>query len=100
MRGRDCIALLISATIVAGCSMVGPPFETGLPPGTEVDPGQQAVAVCYSGRTTSREELMTTVADLCTEPGASLQLRSEDVQLNDCPLFQKRRAVFVCTAPR
>lgn len=89
---------------LGGCGtfwqVVGEPSETNKPAEVTVLPDQEAVAVCYNGNNTTREELSTAARNLCKEPGSSVQFRIEDLHFNDCPLLKKRRAVFICTDPK
>lgn len=104
MRRRDCIALLLGTAALGGCGtfwqVVGEPSKTDTPAEVSVRPDQQAVAVCYNGNNTTREELSTAARNLCKEPGSSVRFQTEDLHFNDCPLLKKRRAVFVCTDPK
>jgi hypothetical protein len=105
MRLMAFFILLLSLVAVTGCErvsrMTGAPSKTSLPDyypaGTEKG---QKVAVCYGGATTSMEALAAAAAELCKEPGSTVELVTEDLHLNECPLLKKRRAVFACHEPR
>jgi hypothetical protein len=105
MRLAAFLILLLSLVAVTGCErisrMTGAPSRTTLPEcypaGTEKG---QKVAVCYGGATTSMEALAAAAAELCKEPGSTVEFVTEDLHLNECPLLKKRRAVFACHEPR
>lgn len=105
MRKSVFAVLGLAAISLAGCDSLsqysGDPSETSLPihlPST-APPGEK-VAVCYSASASTRETVMQAAAELCKEPGSTIDFVTEDFYLNDCPLLKKRRAVFVCYWPK
>ena len=105
MRLWTIFAILLSLLAVSGCErvsrMTGAPSKTTLPDyypaGT---PEGEKVAVCYGGATASMKDLAAAAAELCKEPHSTVTFVTDDVQLNECPLLKKRRAVFVCHDPK
>ena len=105
MRLPVILMLMLSLLAAAGCGsigrMAGAPSRTSLPEhfpaGT---PKGEKVAVCYGSATSSMEQLTAAAAEMCSQPGSTVTFITEDVQLNECPLVKKRRAVFSCHAPR
>lgn len=106
MRTGAILFILLATLALAACDTVGrlgagEPTKTSLPEHLPPDsPANQKVAVCYTGRSTTKQALYAAAAELCKEPGSSVQYLMEDLNLNDCPLLKKRRAVFVCYEPR
>ncbi len=80
MRLTAFLILILSLIAVTGCErvgrMTGAPSKTSLPDyypaGT--DKGEK-VAVCYGGATTSMEALAAAAAELCKEPGSTVDVR-------------------------
>jgi len=104
MRRLAALALVLAAVTLAGCDrlsrMTGAPSKTTLPENLPLgSPAGEKVAVCYGGATESMQALTEAAAELCKEPGSTATFLVEDLHLNDCPLFKKRRAVFVCHEP-
>jgi len=105
MRLTAFLILFLSLVAVTGCErisrMTGAPSKTSLPayypPGTATG---EKVAVCYGGATPSMEALAAAAAELCKEPGSTVEFVTEDLHLNECPLLKKRRAIFTCHEPR
>ena len=59
--------------------------STILPPHLPADaPQGQKVAVCYSASASDRETVMKAAAELCKEPGSTVDIVTEDFYLNDC----------------
>lgn len=105
MKALTSLVFGIAALLIAGCDTVsqysGDPTKTTLPPHLPAGaPGGQKVAVCYSASASDRETVMKVAAELCKEPGSTVDIVAEDFYLNDCPLLKKRRAVFVCHYPK
>jgi hypothetical protein len=107
MRFVTFLTLMLSLLALAGCGsigrMTGAPSRTTLPDhlpaGTPKEKKEEKVAVCYGAATSSKEQLATAAAEFCKEPGSTVTFLTEDVQLNECPLLKKRRAVFSCHEP-
>lgn len=105
MRLLIVLGVTLSLLAMAGCGsigrMAGAPSRTTVPDhfpaGT---PKGEKVAVCYGAATSSMEQLTAAAAEMCSQPGSTVTFITEDVQLNECPLVKKRRAVFSCHAPR
>jgi hypothetical protein len=105
MRLTAFLVILLSLAAVAGCArvsrMTGAPSKTSQPDYYPAGAGKgEKVAVCYGGATTSMEALAAAAAELCKEPGSTVEFVTEDLHLNECPLLKKRRAVFTCHDPR
>jgi hypothetical protein len=105
MRPSVCISLILTVLTLAGCDsisrMTGAPSKTSVPSNMPAGgPPGERVAVCYGGATSSMAELAAAAAEICKEPGSTVEYLTSDLNLNDCPLLKKRRAVFVCHAPR
>ena len=105
MRLMALLMLILTLVAVTGCGsigrMAGAPSKTSLPDYYPPNaPEGQKVAVCYGAATKSMKELAAAAAELCKEPGSTVAFVTEDVQLNECPLLKKRRAVFACQEPR
>lgn len=99
------LALLLSAATLTGCDrvgrMAGAPSPTTVPDNLPVDsPRGPKVAVCYSGGVLTMDDLVTAAVAQCKEPGSTVEYLTGDLHFNECPLFKKRRAVFVCHEPR
>jgi hypothetical protein len=87
--------------VLAACaSIAGEPSMTTLPEDMSDEMRDRAVAVCYAASASTREDLEAAAKENCPEPGSSVAFRSEDLVFNDCPMVKKRRAVFLCTAPK
>lgn len=103
MRALYFVLVFVVAALLAGCGTIGrwagDPSKTSLPPNLSVEKGSEAVALCYNGNSTTRQVLDAAALELCPEPGSSVRFLREDLNLNECPLVKKRRAVFVCTPP-
>ena len=103
MRRLFFVLMLGVLLVPAACGTVsrfaGEPRETSLPANLPNEVGARSVAVCYNGNSTTREALDAAARELCKEPDSTVQFLREDLNLNDCPLIKKRRAVFVCTPP-
>jgi hypothetical protein len=101
-------ALVLGLAVVlslSGCDTAsrysGEPSPTSLPQHLPAGaPRGEKVAVCYSASASTRETVMKAAAELCKEPGSTVDIVTEDFYLNDCPLLKKRRAVFVCHYPK
>jgi len=105
MKASTSLVLGLAVLLIAGCDTAsrysGDPTKTILPPHLPADaPQGQKVAVCYSASASDRETVMKAAAELCKEPGSTVDIVTEDFYLNDCPLLKKRRAVFVCHYPK
>lgn len=105
MKASVAVVLGFAALLLAGCDTVsqygGEPSKTTLPPHLpKTAPPGEKVAVCYSASASTREAVMNAAAELCKEPGSTVDFVTEDYYLNDCPLLKKRRAVFVCHYPQ
>ncbi|MCG8543416.1 MAG: hypothetical protein MJE12_04330 [Alphaproteobacteria bacterium] len=103
MRRLSLVMILGTLLATAACGTVGrfagDPRRTSLPQNLSKDLKPHAVAVCYNGNSTTREALDAAARELCKEPDSTVQFLREDLNLNDCPLVKKRRAVFICTPP-
>lgn len=91
--------------LLSGCDTAsqfsGDPSETTRPRHLPANaPAGEKVAVCYSASASTRETVIKAAAELCKEPGSTVDIVTEDFYLNDCPLLKKRRAVFVCRYPK
>ena len=88
---------------LAGCgwigSLGGDPSATGVPQRISERSEGAHVGLCYNGHNTSRDDLFAAARERCPEPGSDVRFRYQDLNLNDCPLFKKRRAVFTCIPP-
>lgn len=95
---------LFLASPIAGCGWIGglsgDPSTTGVPQRVSDRFEGAHVGLCYNGHDTSRDGLFAAARERCPEPGSDVRFRYQDLNLNDCPLFKKRRAVFACIPPR
>jgi len=86
-----------AALALAGCaSVAGDPEKTAIPYDAPLDVRSGMVAVCYSAHVSTPEQVSVAAAELCSEPNTPVRLWRDDLVMNECPLFKKRRAVFIC----
>ena len=101
MSGRAQFAMLAVLSGLAGCaSVAGDPERTDVPHDAPYAMRSRMVAVCYSAQVSTPEQVTTAAAALCREPDTSVTLWREDLVLNGCPFFKKRRAAFSCNYPK
>lgn len=90
-----------AVTVAAGCaSVAGDPERTSIPFDVPHEMRSRVVAVCYSARVSTAEQVAKAAAEFCAEPDTPVELWREDLVFNECPLFKKRRAVFSCKYPK
>jgi len=86
---------------LAGCaSIAGDPERTDVPHDAPYAMRSRMVAVCYSAQVSTPEQVSSAAAALCNEPDTPVTLWREDLVLNSCPFFKKRRAAFSCNYPK
>ena len=91
---------LASAFVLAasGCTDY-PPTETTNPL-TVPDSRKDIVSVCYNEANHKRSEVEAVALAACAKGTASVWAWRVDEMFNDCPLFKKTRASFVCVPGR
>jgi hypothetical protein len=90
---------------LAQCRGALPPYET-VPPAlsrAELDAAAGAtapprVAVCYNAFTTTAAEVRAIAQQSC-QAGTVPRPSNRDLSLDNCPLLQPARAIFVCAGP-
>lgn len=92
-------ALTVSALgaaflLLAGCAEA--PSETDTNGVRPTD--YPIVALCYSSRNTTREELAALAMELCFEGTSRVEVWDHDGILNNCPLTKKNRVTYRCLA--
>lgn len=101
MPGKMRNPLLMALLGLAGCaSIAGEPERTNIPNDAPYDIRSRLVAVCYSAHVSTTAQVAKAAAELCREPDTPVELWRDDIVLNDCPFFKKRRAVFTCNYPK
>ena len=81
--------------MLAAC-MDNPPTKTAIPFSVPFD-REDIVSVCYDTDDHSRSEIESVAFDVCGKRAISVTPWRVDTYLNDCPVFKKTRASFVCT---
>lgn len=82
----------LSAAILSACADPPGPTDTGGTPPTEL----QTVAFCYSGQTTTRDQLFAMALAECPAGTRSAEVWEHDTFFNSCPLSKKNRVTFRC----
>jgi hypothetical protein len=93
---RRALALLLAASLLAGCASTFEPFDTaGRPAPKEVSEEGERVGVCYNALFTKPERIREIAAETCG-PGSTPNYLGQDMRLG-CPVLVPVRATFICT---
>lgn len=95
MKNAATLLFAFGATVVlAGCAddpsvtNSNAVNQTGIP----------TVSICYSGQTTTREDLAGLAMENCPEGTQRVSVWDHDTFFNDCPISKKNRVTYQCLA--
>jgi hypothetical protein len=93
-RGASVLFAGVVIFMASACTDL-PPTETAIPFNVPSD-RKDIVSVCYDAGGHSRAEVEAVAMSICGKKTAAVTPWRVDKVLNDCPMFKKTRASFVC----